>query len=49
MALYFLDSLAIVKRYFQEQRHNGIETVVLLDLCCAILENQSVKNPKAGW
>ncbi len=27
MALYFLDSSAIVKRYFQEQGHDWIETL----------------------
>src|SRR2546423_3109000 len=27
MAMYFLDSSAIVKRYFQEQGHNWIETL----------------------
>ena len=27
MALYFLDSSAIVKRYFQEQEHKWIETI----------------------
>lgn len=27
MALYFLDSSAIVKRYFQEQGHEWIETI----------------------